>query len=414
MDLYECMSEPVRKAWERSLTSGRAAVSRRSLLRVTGTAGLAAAGLGALSACGIPAASRTAGSGGTDDRSDKEKVVNFSNWPLYIDVDAKDQNKRPTLIEFTKATGITVKYTEDIDDNVDFFGKVKPQLAAGQDTGRDLMVLTDWMAGRVIRLGWAEKLDPENLPNAYANLAAQYRRPDWDPGRAYSYPWAGIATVVAYNAKATGGKKVTSVGQLLDDPSLKGRVSMLSEMRDTIGLALLDLGKDPSKFTDDDFDAAVARVQKAVDNKQIRKFTGNEYAKDLASGDIAACLAWAGDLIQLQADNPDIRYVIPAGGFMTSSDNMLIPARARHKKNAERLIDFYYRPQIAAQLTDYVNYFSPVDGVKEALLKLDPAVAKDPLILPPASMVAKGHAFRSLTEDEESRYEAKFAKLIGA
>lgn len=327
---------------------------------------------------------------------------------------SEDEKSRPTLEAFEKRTGIKVKYTEDINDNVEFFGKIKPQLAAGQDTGRDLICVTDWLAARMIRLGWVQKLDPSNLPHAYTNLSAQFRNPDWDPGRAHSYPWTGISTVIAYNVKATGGKKVDSVTQLLDDPSLKGRVGFLTEMRDTVGMTLLDLGKDPGSFTDADYDAAIGRLQKGVDKKQIRRFTGNDYTSDLDKGDIAACLAWAGDIIQLQADNPDIRYSIPAAGYITSTDNLLVPAQSRHKTNAEKLIDHYYELPVAAQLAAYINYVCPVDGVKDELTKIDPELADNTLILPDKAMAKKSRAFRSLTGAEETAYEEKFAKLIGA
>ncbi|GGO93635.1 polyamine ABC transporter substrate-binding protein [Wenjunlia tyrosinilytica] len=409
MESFETLSPPVRAAMERSLTSGRAALTRRSLVGACG----AALGLGAISACGIPAATST-NSGSTEDRSDKEKVLHFSNWPLYIDVDDKDENLRPSLRAFSKQTGIKVDYTEDISDNDAFFGKIKPQLAAGQDTGRDLMVLTDWMASRLIRLGWVQKLDPANMPHAFTNLDQRFRNPAWDPGRAYSYPWAGIQTVIAYNEKATKGKKITSISQMLSESSLKGRVTMLTEMRDTVGLTLLDMGVDPAKVTEDQYDAAIARIQKSVDSKHIRKFTGNEYGQELASGDIAACVAWGGDLIQLQADSPHIKYVVPDAGYMTSTDNLLVPAKAKHKKNAERLIDHYYRPDVAAELAAYVNYVSPVRGAREELLKLDKEAANNPLILPDAAMAAKAHEFRALTAEEEKRFEQKFSKLIGA
>lgn len=409
MESYESPPPAVLAAMRRSLTSGRSALTRRSMLAAAG--GLA--GAGALSACGIPAATGSEGTTTRDD-SDKDKTLNFSNWPLYIDVEEDNENVRPSLRAFTRATGVKVKYTEDIDDNDSFFGKIKPQLAAGQDTGRDLIVLTDWMAARLIRLGWVEKLDPANVPNAFANLEQRFRNPDWDPGRAYSYPWQGIQAVIAYNAKATGGKKVTSVTQLLEDSSLKGKVTLLTEMRDTMGLTLLDMDTAPEKVTEDQYDAALARIQKAVDSKQIRKFTGNEYGQELASGDIAACVAWAGDLIQLQADSPDIKFVIPESGYMTSTDNLLVPRKARHKKNAERLINYYYRPDVAAQLAAYVNYVSPVRGVGEELAKLDEDAANNPLIIPDAEMAAKAHAFRALSAKEEQRFESKFAKLIGA
>ncbi|MEV5478683.1 spermidine/putrescine ABC transporter substrate-binding protein [Streptomyces sp. NPDC093675] len=400
-------------AMRRSFRNGRASLTRRSLLRASAGGALAVGGLGALSACGIPAAGKTQGGTSAEDHSSKEKVVNFSNWPEYIDVDDSGKH-HPTLEAFGRRTGIAVKYTEDINDNNEFFGKIKPQLAAGQDTGRDLIVLTDWLAARVIRLGWVQKLDPANLPHAFANLSGQFRSPDWDPGRAYSYPWQGISTVIAYNKKALDGVEVKSVSDLLDNPKLKGRVGFLSEMRDSIGMTLLDMGKDPAKFTDDDFDAVIARLQKAVDKGQIRRFTGNDYTSDLTKGDLAACVAWGGDIVQLQADSPDVAYIIPDSGYMTSTDNMLVPNKARHKANAERLIDFYYEPDQAAALAGYVNYVSPVDGVKPYLEKIDKDAANNPLILPDKAMAAKSHAFRSLTQKEETAYEEKFAKLTGA
>ncbi|MFG2976682.1 spermidine/putrescine ABC transporter substrate-binding protein [Streptomyces sp. NPDC048331] len=401
-------------AMRRSLTSGRGALTRRSLLRASGVGALTLGGLSALTACGIPPAKREGdAAAASDDHSAQEKEINFSNWTEYMDT-SEDEKSRPTLEEFTKRTGIKVKYTEDINDNVEFFGKIRPQLAAGQDTGRDLIVVTDWLAARIIRLGWAQKLDPAHLPHAYANLIPQFRTPDWDPGRSYSYPWTGIDTVIAYNEKATGGKRVDSVTQLLDDPSLKGRVGFLTEMRDSVGMTLLDQGKDPATFTTADFDEAVGRLQKGVDKNQIRRFTGNDYTSDLDKGDLAACLAWAGDIIQLQAGNPDIKYAIPAPGYITSSDNLLVPAKARHKANAEKLIDFYYEPEVAAQLAAYISYVCPVEGVKDELAKIDPALADNPLIVPDKAMAAKAHAFRSLTSEEETAYEEKFAKLIGA
>ncbi|WP_405555043.1 spermidine/putrescine ABC transporter substrate-binding protein [Streptomyces canus] len=400
-------------AMRRSFRSGRAAMTRRSLLRASAGGALTVGGLGALSACGIPAAGNTKGGVSAEDHSAKEKVVHFSNWTEYIDVDESEKH-HPTLDQFKKRTGISVKYTEDINDNVEFFGKIKPQLAAGQDTGRDIIVLTDWLAARLIRLGWVQKLDASNLPHAYANLSAQFRDPDWDPGRAYSYVWQGISTVIAYNKKALDGEEVKSVSDLLDNAKLKGRVGFLSEMRDSIGMTLLDMGKDPSHFTADDYDAAIARLQKAVDKGQIRRFTGNDYTSDLTSGDFAACIAWAGDVVQLKADSPDIDFIIPDSGYMTSTDNMLIPNKARHKTNAERLIDFYYEPKPAAELAAYINYVTPVDGVKPELEKLDPDAANNPLIIPDKAMAAKSHAFRSLSSKEETAFEEKFAKLTGA
>ncbi|MFH8365294.1 PotD/PotF family extracellular solute-binding protein [Streptomyces sp. NPDC018031] len=408
----ETLSPPQLAAVRRSVAQGRMAMTRRSLLRASGAGALALGGIGTLAACGIPAATRSE-SGPSDDHSDEEKRLDFSNWTEYLDV-GEDGKSRPTLEEFQRRTGIKVKYTEDINDNVEFFGKVKPQLAAGKDTGRDLICVTDWMAARMIRLGWMQKLDQSNLPHAFANLSPQFRSPDWDPGRAHSYTWTGIPAVIAYNRKATGGRKVSSISQLLEDPELKGRVGMLTEMRDTVGLTLLDMGKRTEDVTADDYDAAIARLQKAVDNGQIRRFTGNDYTGDLDKGDLAACVAWAGDLMQLQADNPAIDFAIPDSGYMISTDNLLVPNAARHKKNAERLIDYYYEPKVAARLAAWINYVCPVEGVRAELARIDEELARNPFILPDREMAAKSHAFRSLSSEEETEFEDKFAKLIGA
>ncbi|MFH9423520.1 spermidine/putrescine ABC transporter substrate-binding protein [Streptomyces sp. NPDC017529] len=408
----ESLSPPELAAVRRSLTDGRLAMTRRSLLRAGAAGALASGGAGALAACGIPPAGRMdAGRG--EDHSGQEKRVVFSNWAQYLDA-GEDGRRRPALDAFTGRTGLAVKYTEDINDNDEFFGKVQAQLAAGQDTGRDLIVLTDWMCARMISLGWIQRLDTSGMPHAHANLSQQFRDPDWDPGRAHSYPWTGTPAVIAYNTKATEGRTVDSVSQLLDDPRLKGRVGFLSEMRDTVGLTLLDMGKRPESCTADDFDAAVARLQKGVDTKQIRRFTGNDYINDLGKGDLAACVAWAGDVVQLQQDNPDIAYAVPKAGYMTSTDNLMVPNQARHKKNAERLIDYCYEPKVAARIAAYINYVCPVDGVREELAKIDRDLADNPLILPDREMTARSHAFRALDGRESKEFAQKFADLTGA
>ncbi|MFH8570708.1 spermidine/putrescine ABC transporter substrate-binding protein [Streptomyces sp. NPDC017993] len=409
---HEPLSLAEISAMRHSMTDGRLAMTRRSLLRASGAAAAAMGGLGALAGCGIPPAGRT-DAGNSEDHSSKEKRINFSNWTEYMDV-SDDGKHRPTLEAFTKRTGLAVKYTEDINDNDEFFGKIQAQLAAGQDTGRDLIVLTDWMCARMISLGWIQSLDPAKLPHAYTNLVPEFRDVAWDPGRAHSYPWQGIPAIIAYNKKATGGRKVDSISQLLEDPELKGRVGFLSEMRDSVGLTLLDMGKQPEKCTADDFDAAIARIQKGVDTKQIRRFTGNDYTTDLDKGDLAACVAWAGDVVQLQSDNPDIAFAVPKAGYMTSTDNFMVPNKARHKQNAERLIDYFYEPKVAARVAAYINYVCPVDGVREELAKIDKAAADNPLILPDEEMAARSHSFRALSAKESKEFAQKFSDLTGA
>ena len=300
----------------------RGLLSRRTLLQGAG-ASAAAAALAACGTSGTANKAKPANQAAAKDLSDTDKIINWSNWPEYIDVNDKTK-KRPTLDAFTAATGIKVNYVEDYNDNDEFFAKVKPQLSAGQDTGRDVWCSTDWMAARLIRLHWVQKLDKANIPNA-SNLEPALQNVEYDPGRAYSLPWQSGFTGIGYNPKATGGKAVTTIDQLLTDPSLKGKVTLLTEMRDTVGLTMLAMGKDPANFTDDDFNAAIAELQKAKDAGQIKGFTGNEYGKGLASGDIAACMAWTGDVVQLQADNPKLGYALPPTGHMIWSDNFVFP-----------------------------------------------------------------------------------------
>ena len=389
----------------------RGTLTRRTLFRGAGAVALG----GALAACGTegtagpaaPASARAA-----QDLSATEKLVNWSNWPEYIDLD-EDSGKYPTLTAFMKASGIQVKYTEDYNDNDEFFAKVKPQLQAGQDTGRDVWCSTDWMVARLIRLGWVQQLDKANIPNA-ANLEPDLQNVEFDPGRAYSLPWQSGFTGIAYSPRSTGGKKVESMDQLLTDKALKGKVTLLTEMRDTVAMVMLAQGKDPATFTDADFTAAVDALTEARDSGQLRGFTGNEYGKPLASGDTAACLAWTGDVVQLKADNPSLGYVLPTTGHMLWSDNFVIPNQARHKANAEKLIDYYYSPEVMAEVEDYVNYISPVKGAKQVLLKDDPEVGENELIFPSAEVLARSHGFRGLSEDEEKRYNSAFQDLIGA
>ncbi len=396
----------------------RSALTRRSVLG--GLAGLGAAGL--LAACGSPGRKPSGAASSADgtpspaktplaatDLSDTDKVVNWSNWPQYIDVG--DNGNHPTIDAFTKSTGIKVNYNEDYNDNDEFFAKVRPLLEAGKDTGRDVWVSTDWMVARMIRLGYLQPLDKANIPNA-ANLESTLSNVEFDPGRVYSLPWQSIFAGIAYNPKATGGKKVTTMDQLLHDSALKGKVTLLTEMRDTVGLVMMEQGKKLASFTAADFADAIAVLQAAKDAGQIKGFTGNEYTKPLASGDTAACVAWTGDVVQLRADNPALGYALPATGFTMSSDNFVIPAMAQHKKNAEKLINYYYSPEVMAAVVEYVNYVGPVVGIKDILTKSDPSVAKNELIFPTAATLANGQVFRSLTAEEETSFNQQFQTLV--
>lgn len=401
-------SPAMRAALIRGLTSRRAVM--------TGALGIGATA--ALTACGsegtggTPTGSASASAKAAQDMSDTEKVVNWSNWTQYIDV-SEDEKSRPTLDAFTKQSGIQVNYTEDYNDNDEFYAKVRPLLEAGEDTGRDVWCSTDWMVARLIRQGYVQALNTANIPNA-ANLEESLKNVEFDPGRKFSLPWQSGFAGIAYNLDATGGKKIETITQLLTDPSLKGKVTLLTEMRDTIGLVLCELGKDPASFTDADFDAAIAMIQKAKDAGQLKGFTGNDYTDGLTKGDIAACVAWTGDVVQLQFENEKVQYALPQAGFTLWSDNFVIPALAKHKKNAETLINYYYDPAVMAEVEAWVNYIPPVAGTKAELEKIDPELAGNELIVPTPEVLSRSKVFRGLTAEEETKYNQAFSDLTAS
>jgi spermidine/putrescine transport system substrate-binding protein len=382
-------------------------LSRRGFLQALGVSGAALAAAPLLSACGTEGTGNTAGSPSTGD----PKKLAWSNWPLYIDTSEEDENDHPTLTAFTEKTGIEVTYTEDVNDNDEFFGKISPMLRAGRSTGRDVIVLTDWMAARMIRLGYVEKIDRGAIPHS-RNLIASYEEVPFDPGREYSLPWQSGIAGIGYDPEALG-RELKEVDDLFE-PDLKGRLTMLTEMRDTMGLLLLSMGKSPEDHTFADFKAAIAKLQKVVDDGYVRAFTGNEYAADLAGGNILAAVAWSGDVLQLQADNPAMQLLVPGEGGMLWSDNLMVPKGAGNKAGAEKLIDFYYDPQIAAQVAAYVNYVTPVQGAQEAMRELDPELATNELIFPTEQTLSTLHSFKALDEGEEKEYQDLFQAVIGA
>jgi spermidine/putrescine transport system substrate-binding protein len=388
---------------------GGRSVGRRGFLRGASVSALALGVPGLLSACGTDSQVQSADSCVSKDISDQEKKLVFSNWPEYID---RKGNAIPTLEAFQQQTGIQVTYNTDINDNNDFFGKVKDQLGACEPIGRDIITLTDWMAARMIGLGWIQKLDKANLPNVEANLKADLKSPSWDSERTYSVPWQSGLTGIAYNAKYTG--EVKSFEDLMTRGDLKGKISLLSEMGDTMLFMLLLEGADPEDFTEDEWAAAIDRLQKYVDSGQVRRFTGNDYIRDLNAGNIVACEAWSGDVIAMQYDNPDIKWVVPEEGLSLWSDNMMVPNKADHKTNAEALMNYYYEPEVAATLAAWVNYICPVDGAQDAMKKIDPSLVDNPLIFPDDAFLSKAYGFMELDEKTRQQYDKDFAQVIGA
>jgi spermidine/putrescine transport system substrate-binding protein len=369
---------------------------------------LALAGGGALSACGVEGGSQTEESCESEDLSAEQKEVVWSNWPAYIDpINQKDS----TLSGFEQQSGISVEYTVDVNDNSDFYGKVRNQLGACESTGRDMFTLTDWMAAKMIGLGWLQELDKDNLPQVKANLIENLRSPSWDPDRKYSVPWQSGLTGIAYNADLTG--EIKSFEEMVTNPEYKGKITLLSEMQDTMIFFLRMVGADPADFSDDEWGQALDRLEEVKSSGQVRQFTGNEYRQDLAQGNIVACEAWSGDVIQLQFDNPAIKFVAPEEGMALWSDNSLVPNRAEHKANAEKLMDYYYDPTVAAELAAWVNYICPVEGAQEAMTKIDPKLAENVLIFPDDTLLADTYDFMALTPEEEQKYQDDFARVIG-
>jgi spermidine/putrescine transport system substrate-binding protein len=340
------------------------------------------------------------------DVSATDKRLIVSNWPAYIDPMKKPDS---TVSVFQDETGISVSYTDDINDNAEFYAKVKNQLAACQPIKRDIIVMTDWMAARMIGLGWIQPLDASKVPNLHKNLIPRLRNRPWDPKLKYHAPWQSGLTGIAYNAKHT--KAVGSFEELLTRSDLKGKVTLLTEMRDTMGFMLRTVGADPDKFTETQWQNAIDALHKAVSAGQIRSFNGNDYLNDLASGNTLACEAWSGDVIIAQQDNPDIKFVTPEEGLALWADNMIVPNLATHEANAEEWINYYYEPKVAAKLADWNYYICPVEGAQEEMLKLDRFAAKSPLIFPDDKMLATTWGFMALDDRQEIAYERDWSDV---
>jgi spermidine/putrescine transport system substrate-binding protein len=339
------------------------------------------------------------------------KSLYVANWPLYIDVDEKTK-KHPTLEDFQKKFGEKVKYVEEINDNTEFYGKVRQQLAQKQSGGRDIFVVTDWMAGKMKQLGYVQKLDKAALPNVTANLIDRLKSPPFDPTRDYSAPWQSGMTGIVYRKDLTGGE-LKSVNDIFDK-KFKGKVTMLTEMRDSVGLTMLGMGADPEKDGTDKALAAIDKIDKATKDGHIRRFTGNDYTKDLLKGDAVAVYGWSGDAVQLKADNKNIEFLFPEEGFMLWTDNMEIPVGAPHAYTAEVFMNYVYDPEVQAKIAAYVNYVAPVKGTKEVIAKDDPELASNELIFPSDETLAPAKIFRDMKPDEAQQLDEAFQKVVGA
>jgi spermidine/putrescine transport system substrate-binding protein len=385
-----------------------AGFSRRSFLRTAGVSALALSSSGLLAACGTKGAKVNEGACVSTDLSATQKTIAFSNWIGYLDpIKAKDTS---TLEKFEQETGIKVDYRNgDVNDNETFFAKVSPQLGDCKSTGRDVFVVTDYMAARMVELGWIQKLDHANMPNVDANMIDFLKSPDWDPNRDYSVPWQSGMTGICYNSDLTD--PVTSFQELLTRPDLKGKIELLSEMRDTMLFMLLLNGSDPSDFTAEEYTAAIDILKGYVDSGQVRRFAGNDYVDDMKSGDIVACEAWSGDVINLLGGDP-YKWIPPEEGFAIWTDNMLVPNMAEHKTNVEMLMNFYYDPVNAAKLSAWNYYFCPVKGAQEQIGQFDPSAVHSDFIFLDQKTLDSGFQFMTLSDTDETDYQRQFNEVM--
>ncbi|HLI58215.1 MAG TPA: spermidine/putrescine ABC transporter substrate-binding protein [Solirubrobacteraceae bacterium] len=358
----------------RGLTARR--YSRRDVLRAAGL-GVGALGAGALlEACGgtgsaaKPAARAVKGAPGSAEWWSKQKlnhVVNFANWPLYIDV---LNGKHPSLEHFTATTGIKVNYTEPIDNNAPFYVKIRPELEAKQYTGFDLIVVTTNapQLGYLIDQGWLIPLDHSMMTNFEKYAGPLVKNPAWDPGNKYTMAWQSGWTAIGYNSSVVKDPG-DSVG-ILFDKKYAGKVGMMSDPQELGSVGLLALGIEPAKSTESDWAKAAKLLQKQKSDGIVRAYYDQSYIDRLKAGDIVVSQAWSGDIFQadLSSKYRNLKLLMPKEGAMFWTDNMCIPMYARNPKDAMTLMDYVYQPGVQAVIEYYNDYVCPVPKAKQALL----------------------------------------------
>ena len=375
-----------------------AQLSRRQLFRGAAIGG-AALGTSALAACS---------SGGG-----QEGTVRWANWTYYLDYD-EETGDFPTLEAFIEDSGINVKYIEDIDDNNTFIAKIRDQLELGQDTGYDLYTLTDSSLVRLHEQDQMKEFDHSLMPNVREQMIDMVNQSSWDPNREWSIPWQSGMTGLVYNTQLYP-KGIKSVSDLWN-PELAGRVSLLSEQGDTVGLTLLDQGVDiAGDWGDDEFYTALDEIEKQLTSGQVATVKGNSYTQDLEAGDVWAGMAWSGDISILNHDAGEEiwKFVVPDAGATMFIDSFAMPPATEADAEIHELINYYYEPEVAAEVAAYVEYVSPVAGAKEAMEAIDPELAENTLVFPDEEMSTRVIDMRALTAQEDNTYRQAFQQVLG-
>jgi spermidine/putrescine transport system substrate-binding protein len=419
--LNDLLNDP---AFLRGLTMRR--MSRRDLLRSAG------AGAGALSMAAILAAcggtsgggsggggssGSSGGGGGIDWNAAPNKVLNFANWPLYIDKKkVNGQVTYPSLEQFTTDTGIVVTYREAINSNPEFFGKIQPQLAAGQSTGWDIIVITNGdTLNQLLRLNYLVPLPTDKRPNFDANASVAVTDPSYDPGNEFTMAWQSGLTGIGWDpvqvkALRPSNPTITSVMDLFD-PAFKGKVGMFADNADMPNLVMVGMGIDPTTSTPDDWQAAADLLTKQKDDGIVRQFFTQNYTSALQNGDVALTMAWSGDIFQLnlEGDASGLQFAIPSEGVVIWTDNMCIPVGVENPVDAITYMDYVYQPKVQAEIESYVEYICPVPAAAD---DIDPALAKSPLIFPTAADLEKAYTYYVFkTPDEQAQWNALFQPI---
>jgi spermidine/putrescine transport system substrate-binding protein len=380
--------------------------SRRRFLG-GGAAAAAAFALGPsfLAACGsssTPSSSSSSAAPAPDDGAPAKGSLRISNWPLYM--------AEGFVAAFQTASGLTVDYKEDFNDNEEWFAKNKDPLSRKQDIGADLVVPTQFMALRLKGLGWLNEISDTRVPNK-KNLRPDLLNDQSDPGRKFTAPYMTGMVGLAYNKAATG-RAITKIDDLWD-PKFKGKVSLLSDMQDGLGMIMTSQGGNIAEPSMDSVQKAVDLVKEQKDKGQIRRFTGNDYADDLAAGNIAIAQAYSGDVVQLQADNPDLQFVVPDSGGTTFVDTMVIPYTTQNQKAAEAWINYIYDRANYAKLVAFVQYVPVLSDMTDELNKVDPGLAKNPLVNPPKDILDKVKGWAPLSDEQTQEFNTIYAAVTG-